>query len=99
MSSKSIAGSFARVPHVQLTAQPPFQTELAGGQATLGEGAEPSAWWLPALGGPHQLLSLGPCLGDEPSQRSSFAERSPAQHLLGLSGASQAQLPLLPALI
>lgn len=81
---------------------PPFQTELAGGQATLcweGWGTEPSAQRLPALRGPHQQLSLGPSLRDEPSQHLSFAERSPAQHLLGLSGASQAQLPLLPALV
>lgn len=81
---------------------PPFQTELAGGQATPGlegGGTEPSAQWLPAPWGPYQLLSLGPCLRDEPSQRLSFAERSPTQHLLGLSGASQARLPLLPALI
>lgn len=97
--SKSIAGSLAGVPHVRLAARPPFLTELAGGQAALGEGAEPSAPWLPARRGPHQLLSPGPCLGDEPSQCWSLAERGLARHLLGLSGASQAQLPLLPALI
>lgn len=98
--SKSIAGSLAGVPHVLLAARPPFLTELAGGQAALGEGAEPSAPWLPARRrGPHQLLSPGPCLGDEPSQCWSLTERGLARHLLGLSGASQAQLPLLPALI
>lgn len=78
---------------------PPFQMALAGGQTTRGGGAEPTDPRLPALWGPHQLLSLGPCLGDEAGELLSSTERSPAQHLLGLSGASQARLPLLPALI
>lgn len=98
---KALLGLLQEFPMCDSLPSPPSQTELAGGQATPGwdGGTEPSTQWLPALWGPHQLLSLGPCLHDEPSQHLSFAERSPAQHLLGLSGASQAQLLLLPALI
>lgn len=92
-------GSFMKVPPVEPLLPSPFQAELAGGQAALGEEARAERPMAPARQRPRQLLSLGPCVGDEPSQCLSSAERSLTQQLLGLSGASQAWLPLLPALI
>lgn len=85
---KSIAGSFARVPHVRLTAWP-SPPSSAGSRLGSGDRAQQ----LPALRVPSSAVSLGPRLGDEPSPLSSSAVRSPNSTSAGSVGSQSGPAP------